>query len=147
MLRLILLVAFFPLFLSSVTNKTSKGTLVVKVEGIKKVEGKIGLLVFTSSAGFPDKKDEAILSKEVQVNKPQLSISLPELPYGNYAIAVVHDVNANNKLDRTIIGIPKEPFGFSNNKSILKGLPDFEEASLRLDNQNSETVIRLVDLW
>ncbi|MEQ8907859.1 MAG: DUF2141 domain-containing protein [Vicingaceae bacterium] len=147
MLRFILLISLFTFLSLSSNENASKGTLIVKVEGIKKVEGNVGVLVFNKSQGFPDDKTQAILSKEVKVLRKSLSISLPKLPYGDYAIALVHDVNANKKLDRTLIGIPKEPFGFSNNKSIFKGLPNFKEAAVRLDGSKSETVIRLVDLW
>lgn len=34
---------------------------------------------------------------------------------GNYAIAVFHDENGNGKMDKRLFGIPKEPYGLSNN--------------------------------
>jgi len=50
-----------------------------------------------------------------------------DLPSGNYAIALIHDENSNNKLDTTF-GIPREGFGFSRNPAIHFGPPSFSAA-------------------
>ena len=34
---------------------------------------------------------------------------------GDYAVAIYHDENGNGQLDKRLFGIPKEPYGFSNN--------------------------------
>ncbi len=49
------------------------------------------------------------------------------LPSGDYAIALIHDENGNNKLD-TFMGIPREGFGFSRNPAIRFGPPKFASA-------------------
>jgi uncharacterized protein (DUF2141 family) len=36
------------------------------------------------------------------------------VPYGEYAVAAFLDMNGNGKQDRNFLGIPKEPYGFSN---------------------------------
>jgi uncharacterized protein (DUF2141 family) len=46
---------------------------------------------------------------------------------GRYAIAVFHDTNGNGKLDRNFIGLPQEPYGFSNDVG-RRGFPSFEGA-------------------
>src|SRR3546814_9091921 len=47
---------------------------------------------------------------------------------GTYAIAVVHDENSNNKMDKAIF-VPTEGFGFSRNPTITVGPPSFTSAS------------------
>jgi uncharacterized protein (DUF2141 family) len=131
----------------SYSFKEGKTRLKVKINDIKEVQGNLGLLVFNQADGFPDDVSKAFLEKEVKVTGKQMIIDLNELPIGNYAIAVVHDVNANKNFDRNLIGIPKEPFGFSRNKSIFKGLPKFEEASLSLSSAENEITIDLIELW
>ena len=37
------------------------------------------------------------------------------LPSGDYGIAVYHDINSNNRMDKKYIVIPNEAYGFSNN--------------------------------
>ena len=129
------------------TEGKEKGELSIKVEGIKTIDGNIGILLFNQAEGFPDLADKAIINTKVKVTAKEMSIKLGELPFGKYAIAIVHDVNANKAFDKNFLGIPKEPFGFSNNKSIFLGLPNFNEASVALDQSKKETTIKLIDLY
>jgi uncharacterized protein (DUF2141 family) len=128
-------------------EENTKGTLVIKVEGIKSVDGKIGLLLFNHADGFPDQEESAILKKEVHVKGSEVEITLESLPFGNYAISLVHDVNSNKLFDKNRLGIPKEPFGFSNNTSILFGLPNFEEASVKVNQKFTKTSVKLISLF
>lgn len=124
-----------------------KGTLCLQVHGLKKIEGNIGILVFNREGGFPMTKEHAVLNKKVKVNALTLEIDLEDLPYGKYAIAIVHDINSNKVFDKNFLGIPTEPFGFSNNKSIFRGLPDFQEASIELNQKRIEAKIKLIHLF
>ena len=45
---------------------------------------------------------------------------------GAYGLALYHDENANGKIDRNGLGIPKEGFGFSNNPRIIMSAPGFK---------------------
>jgi len=50
------------------------------------------------------------------------NISFSGIAKGTYAVALVHDYNANNKMDMAIF-LPKEGFGFSRNPAIVAGPP------------------------
>jgi uncharacterized protein (DUF2141 family) len=43
------------------------------------------------------------------------AVVLTNLDPGQYAIILFHDENGNGKLDRNALGVPTEPYGFSNN--------------------------------
>lgn len=43
------------------------------------------------------------------------------LPDGEYLVMLVHDINNNEKLDTSFIGMPKEPVGLNNYDG--KGIP------------------------
>ena len=58
----------------------------------------------------------------------KLTVVLKDLPDGPVAISLHHDVNANEKMDVNAIGIPNEPYGFSNNAVGSFGPPRFEQA-------------------
>jgi uncharacterized protein (DUF2141 family) len=47
---------------------------------------------------------------------------------GNYAIAIYHDENGDHKFNRTLIGLPAEGYGFSNDAPALAGLPTYNAA-------------------
>jgi uncharacterized protein (DUF2141 family) len=60
--------------------------------------------------------------------------TLPALPYGQYAVAIIHDENGNGRLD-TFAGIPREGFGFSRDASGRFGPPRFAAASFAVEQE------------
>lgn len=144
-MKLVVLFSFVYLLFAK-SDDGLKGELFVQIEGIERIEGNIGVLVFNRDAGFPEQSENAILNLEVKVTSKEMKIKLGELPYGQYAIALIHDINSNKALDKNALGIPKEPFGFSNNRSIMFGPPNFKEAAVSFSDQQNETKIKLIDL-
>lgn len=69
-------------------------------------------------------------------------IKFDDLPTGDYAIALIHDENSNNKLD-TAFGIPLEGFGFSRNPVIRFGPPSFAAAEFPVATSHVEEGIRV----
>ncbi|WP_185816781.1 DUF2141 domain-containing protein [Hymenobacter metallilatus] len=66
----------------------------------------------------------------MKVVKPggQRQVTLPvQLPPGDWAVAITQDVNNNDKLDKNMMGIPTEPFAFSNNVRPRFAPPAFDE--------------------
>jgi uncharacterized protein (DUF2141 family) len=61
---------------------------------------------------------------------------VPGLSPGEYAIAVIHDENANAKLD-TFAGIPKEGIGFSRNPRFTFGPPRFAAARFSVGGETA----------
>ena len=54
-------------------------------------------------------------------------ISFDSIFPGKYAIQFFHDENENQKMDFSLIGIPKEKFGSSNDVTPILGAPKFEK--------------------
>lgn len=52
---------------------------------------------------------------------------LPDAERVRVAIAVFHDANSNGRLDKGLLGIPREGFGFSANPQIWRGAPKFDD--------------------
>ncbi|MBL4709082.1 MAG: DUF2141 domain-containing protein [Flavobacteriales bacterium] len=118
----------------------------LRVEGITSIQGNLGILVFNSSLGFPSKADEAILNLKVKVESETMEIDLGELPTGSYAFAILHDKNSNKVMDKGLLGIPKEPFGFSNTDKIPFGAPSFQDAKVLINEENRIITIRLLEI-
>ncbi|MDQ2832516.1 MAG: aldehyde dehydrogenase family protein [Acidobacteriota bacterium] len=90
----------------------------------------IGYLLFSSSEGFPGSVDRAYRHSFVPLPATPDShqqIKLYDVPPGRYAVAVYLDVNSNRKLDKNLLGIPREPVGVSNNPKPHMGPPRFSE--------------------
>ncbi len=55
-----------------------------------------------------------------------------DLPPGQYAAVAFHDLNDNDRLDTDGIGLPREPFGFSQDPGVLTGPPSFQDAAVTI---------------
>jgi len=101
-------------------------SLDVEITGLRSAKGVIQLCLTADALAFPDCKTGGNGIKRT------LSAAVPRIRFeglapGDYAVAVIHDANANAKLDTTL-GIPREGFGFSRNPAIGFGPPRFSAA-------------------
>ena len=101
--------------------------LTIEVSNIKTQKGSIRLAVFDNEEDFLGENVVTGMITKV-TNTGTMTISLENLPEGNYAISLYHDKNDNGNLDTNFLGIPNEPYGFSNNARGRFGPPKFEKA-------------------
>lgn len=71
------------------------------------------------------------------------SVRFRDLAEGDYAVSLYVDENGNGKMDTNVIGIPIEPYAFSNNASGSFGPPSFEQAKFSLGKDGKTIVITL----
>lgn len=108
-------------------------TLTVVVEGVDQKDGNIGMLVFNSNKGWPDDRKAALRDIAVEAHPGATNtIEVPNLPAGEYAVAVIHDVNKNHKLDKNFMGVPTEQWGMSTNPSHGLKAPAFNSVKFSL---------------
>ena len=105
------------------TENVSSFTLLI--EGINKPEGELRIAMFNSK---DDYTKEPVYAVVLPVGDKEMAWKVPDLPFGEYAIAVYHDKNTNGKLDTNFLGIPKEDYGFSNNARGKFGPASWEDA-------------------
>lgn len=58
-----------------------------------------------------------------------------KVPYGDYAVVVVHDANDNGKLDNGFLGFGGERYAYSNDASTLFGRPDFDQVKFAVKGE------------
>lgn len=109
--------------------------LSVKVQGVKTSNGTIKVAVYNKSDNFL-KFDQVFKADSVKAQKGETNIYLEDLPEGEYALAIFHDENDNEKLDTNWLGVPKEDIGFSNARMKTFGPPHYKECSFRLLNSH-----------
>ena len=108
-------------------------TLTVHVEGINNDGGNIGVLVFQNDKGWPEERLIALKDVVVPAQPGTVTVTIPDLPAGDYAVSIAHDVNRNRKLDKNFIGKPKEQWGLSNNPHAVLKAPPFSKCKFTLD--------------
>jgi uncharacterized protein (DUF2141 family) len=57
---------------------------------------------------------------------------------------VLHDENENKKLDRNLLQVPKEGFGFANNPHVFLAAPPIEKATIPVTCPSTTTEVRLI---
>ena len=102
------------------------GSLEIDVAGMRSARGLIRICLTADPKNFPGcVDDKRAVTRSVPAG--QHIIRFDGLPPGKYAAALIHDENSNAKLD-TLLGIPREGFGFSRNPPIGFGPPRFPAA-------------------
>ncbi len=115
------------------SNNYQTGNLQLQLQNIQPKKGSIKVALFNSKETFLD-NSAAYLSQSLEVNqRNSIDISFPNLPFGMYTAAIFHDVNNNGKLDKNLLGVPTEPYGFSNNARSKWGPPKYDTAKFQLD--------------
>jgi uncharacterized protein (DUF2141 family) len=104
--------------------------LTVQVNGVRSARGEVAITV------YPDDK-RRFLSRggklaRVRVRAASTVRACFWLPPASYEVAVYHDANGNQDFDRTLVGLPAEGFGFSNDPETKIGLPPISAARFRL---------------
>jgi uncharacterized protein (DUF2141 family) len=105
-------------------------SLEVDLDGLRNGRGMIQACLMRDRKSFPDcKSDPAAVKQTVPASAARLLFT--NLPPGQYALALFHDENVNSKLD-TLLGIPREGFGFSRNPVVRFGAPRYDQVSIEL---------------
>jgi len=125
-----LILLFLPLF------GFSQNKLTVEVEGVKSSSGNINIAIYNKAEGFL-KFENVFLSDSTLANAGKTEVQINNLPNGEYALAVFHDENGNNKLDTNWLGIPKEPIGFSQAQMKTFGPPSFKECAFSISSDKA----------
>lgn len=139
-IKISLLFVFCVLSLNSFAQNYA---LIINVTNIKKAKGTMEIGLFTDTNGFPD---EGTQQKKYffTVNNLSETFEIKNIKKGEYAIAIYHDENEDGKCNRNFIGMPKEPYGFSNNYRPRFSAPDFDDCRfyLRSDTTISIKLVR-----
>lgn len=128
------LIILFSLFFISASNETYD--LTVTINNIKHIEGSIEIGLFNNGDRFME-EGQAFKSVSVKVKGNSETFVIKDLPKGIYAISLYHDRNSNGKCDRNFLGIPKEPYAFSNNFKPKFSAPTFSDCRFELNKKLS----------
>jgi len=110
------------------------GIVKVTITGIENTDGNVVIGIYNSKSTFPVFGKEMQGAKIKPTKTGSLNYTFENLPDGTYAIAVWHDENDNQEMDKNIFGAPKENYGFSKNIFGTFGPPDYEEVLFEVKN-------------
>lgn len=137
---LIILLIFYSSLFAQTAAAPPTCTVTIVVEGMSSAEGNLGVLIFNGPKGWAEDRQAAFKDISVPAEKGTQTLKVPGLPPGRYAVALIHDLNKNHKLDKNFIGMPKEQWGMSNNPHATIKAPPIEKAMFSVDK---DTEIRI----
>jgi uncharacterized protein (DUF2141 family) len=105
----------------------------LQINHIEEIKGDFFVALHNSGDTYLVKDSEPYRSTVAAVEtEGSQQVSICDVEAGEYAVAIFQYENRKGELDSNFIGIPKEPYGFSNNLKKLRP-PSFEEASFEYD--------------
>lgn len=142
-MKLFVLLAFFGARIVHAQEQPAK-TLLVEVQGITNYKGhNLYVALYRQQDSFPD-FNRYFVNKVLAVKSATVVVEF-QVPAGLYAVALCHDLNDNQQLDKNIFGYPKEPFGFSNNRKPKLSPPDFRECQFTFVSDNQKVSINIIE--
>lgn len=115
------------------------GKLIVLVKNIQLQKGgELSTGIFIKE-NFP-KVGKQLIGNETLVSAPEMQIVFAHVPTGKYAVIAFQDTDKNKQLKTNFIGYPKEPIGFSRDARIKFGPPDFEDAKITVEANETLTI-------
>ncbi len=117
-----------------VVPPTKSTCVTIQVRGAKG-DAPILLAIFDHPTGFPE-REQATRTLELKASDGVSERILTDLPAGTYAIGAFQDLNQDGVLNRGAFGVPREPYGFSNDARGSFGPPSFEAASFEFGEES-----------
>lgn len=125
------------------TPAVQAAEIVVEAYGLEPAGHTLYLAVFNDAGQFDaeDSRKGVIVDQNfknvvVKATAPAMRFSF-EVPDGTYAIKAFYDVDGDQKLGANFLGIPTEPYGFSNNARGTFAPPGFDKAVFDLSGQKT----------
>ncbi len=109
--------------------QATAGRIEARLLGLASDTGTARCLMFSSEEGWPADRSKAFRRASSEIHQHQASCVFDDVPPGTYAITAIHDLNDNGKLDKNFLGVPTEPYGFSNDARGTMSAPKFSAAS------------------
>jgi uncharacterized protein (DUF2141 family) len=124
-----------------------EGELVVEMSSFRSDRGVALVSLFASPDGFPGEPERALRNLSAPISGGRASAAFSGLPWGRYAVSVLHDENGNGRMETGWLGIPAEGHAVSNNVAHRFSAPAFNEATFAFDRprQSLRIGIRYVE--
>ncbi len=113
-------------------NEVQTGNVVFIMDNVEPNKGELRVAIY-SEKGFLSSTGH-LEDKIIPVgDETTMTVVFENVPYGQYALACYQDKDKSQKLSKTMIGIPNEPYAFSKTPASKWKKPAFSDVSFTLD--------------
>lgn len=127
------------LCLAVLATPTLAADITLEIINIESAEGQLRIAIYDSESNFKERLHYRVINQPAAVGN--IEIVLSDMPNGEYGVMLFQDVNGNEKLDRNLLGIPKEPWSGSLLGRGVFGPPGWSDINFQLPTDGNSIVI------
>ena len=126
---------------------TAKGDIVVKVTNLQNLgKGQLLAHLYKKVKRVEVNGVKYFRRQILSVKSQKMTVTFKDVPHGEYAVAILHDMDSDLEMDTTLLGIPDEDLGVSNNvKGGPLGGPKWNKAKFK--HQDVKSAIAPIEIW
>ena len=117
--------------------------VVIEVHGVTNTNGSIQISLFATAQSWAEEIPTSV-SKIAPLRMGTVSVTI-DLPPGTHAFFLYNDEDNNGELKKTWIGMPAEPYAFSNNIRLAMSKPSFDEMKFTVRPEGTKHTVTLTD--
>ena len=122
------------------TLSIPSSSLSLAITELSEPTGSVMIALFNSAEAYAS--DEPFRDKIISLTKKEADAKFKNLPVGEYAFKLFHDIDGDGELSVNALGIPSEPYYFSNDASDPFSAPEWEEAKFYIPfGRVSKTIV------
>ena len=121
----------------------SHAPLTLVIKNLESEDAPIIVGLYGTDNKFPDPKDQ-LKEYHFKPHGKEHTAKITDLQFGVYALAIYQDVNSNGKIDKNLIGIPTEPYAFSNNYKPTVKAPAFKNCKFDYDSVSNTVTMNMI---
>lgn len=127
-------------------EKATSGSLTYRFANLPSTKGVVRVVIYDKPDQFLSENgwfraDSAYIQPDGSAE-----VKIAHLPFGKYAAALYLDENQNGLIDRNLVGMPVEAYGFSNDVRAKWSVPGFEKAQFAFQN-DTQILAGRVQYW
>lgn len=124
-------------------SSDTRKPLSLTIENLGSTSAPVLLGFYGPENEFLNEKD-TLKNYKFTPNGDTLKTTITDLPYGTYAIALFQDMDNDGKIEKNFLGIPKDPYAFSNNARPTFKAPSFEDCCFDYNNEENTVEISMI---
>ena len=122
----------------------SLGDITVIITDLRNTDGEILISLYDKAEGFPRDRQAIFRAAVVEPDvSGQVTTVFEDLPYGDYALAVLHDEDGSQGMTFGSFHLPKEGYCFSNNIKVRFKPPKFKKTKFTLNGDDVNQTLRM----
>ena len=124
-------------------TKATRKPLTVILQNLESATAPIYVSVYGVKSKFPSPKGQ-LKEYKFTPNGKEYRAEIADLKFGTYALATYQDENSSGEIDKNLIGMPTEGFGFSNNYKPKVKAPAFKDCKFAYDETNNTVTVNMI---